>query len=173
MRRLLCEASFCHTASGTVSHVAQGVGPRFRNLRTKTGPGTAERLSQNMRTQPAPAEPGPDRLLELGTTVGPYVIVDRIGRGGMGQVFLGTDPRLQRRVALKCLLDSRAGADVRSRIIHEARAAARISSQHVAVVHDVIEHESRAFIVMEYVEGETLLARIRRGPLPTAETIAF
>ena len=138
-----------------------------------TAPGTAEHLSQSVRTQPPPAEPAPEAALELGTTVGPYVIVDRIGRGGMGQVFLGTDPRLQRRVALKCLLDSRAGADVRSRIIHEARAAARISSQHVAVVHDVVEHDSRAFIVMEYVEGETLAALIRKGALPVAETIAI
>ena len=115
-----------------------------------TAPGTAEHLSQAVRTQPSTAEPAAETPLELGTSVGPYVIVDRIGRGGMGQVFLGTDPRLQRQVALKCLLDSRAGADVRSRIIHEARAAARISSQHVAVVHDVVEHDSRAFIVMEY-----------------------
>ena len=138
-----------------------------------TAPGTADHLSQGVRTQPPAAEPAPEAALELGTTVGPYVIVDRIGRGGMGQVFLGTDPRLQRRVALKCLLDSRAGADVRSRIIHEARAAARISSQHVAVVHDVVEHDSRAFIVMEYVEGETLAALIRKGALPAAETIAI
>ena len=118
-----------------------------------TAPGTADHLSQGVRTQPPAAEPAPEAALELGTTVGPYVIVDRIGRGGMGQVFLGTDPRLQRRVALKCLLDSRAGADVRSRIIHEARAAARISSQHVAGVHHVVEQDSRAFIVMEYVAG--------------------
>ena len=119
------------------------------------------------------ADSPPDSVLDVGTSVGPYVIVDHIGHGGMGQVFLGTDPRLQRRVALKCLLDSRAGADVRSRIIHEARAAARISNQHVAVVHDVIEHGSRAFIVMEYVEGETLAARIRKGPLPVLDAIAF
>jgi len=123
--------------------------------------------------------PGSDRAprealtLELGTKVGPYVIVDQIGRGGMGRVFLGTDPRLQRRVALKCLLDSREGADVRSRIIHEARAAARISNPHVAVVHDVIEDESRAFIVMEYVEGETLAVRIKRGRLSVSQAIVF
>jgi len=117
-----------------------------------------------------PAEPDD---LEIGTKVGPYVIVQHIGVGGMGRVFLGTDPRLQRRVALKCLIDSRdAGADLRSRIMREARAAARISNQHVAVVHDVIEHESRAFIVMEYVEGETLSARIKRDRLPIAESIA-
>jgi hypothetical protein len=112
--------------------------------------------------------------LEIGTKVGPYVILEHLGVGGMGRVFLGTDPRLQRRVALKCLLDSRAaGDDLRARIIREARAAARISNQHVAVVHDVIEHESRAFIVMEYVEGETLSARIKRERLSVEQTIAL
>src|SRR6185295_18441773 len=118
--------------------------------------------------------PGDSGDLEIGTKVGPYVIVEHLGVGGMGRVFLGTDPRLQRRVALKCLLDSRAaGDDLRSRIIREARAAARISNQHVAVVHDVIEHESRAFIVMEYVEGETLSARIKRKRPSVEEAIAL
>jgi hypothetical protein len=118
----------------------------------------------------------PDELddLDPGTRVGPYIIVDRIGRGGMGQVFLGRDPRLHRKVALKCLIGSSTSrADLRSRILHEARAAARISHPHVATVHDVIEHKARAFIVMEYVEGESLAARLRRGRLSTAEVIAM
>lgn len=112
--------------------------------------------------------------LKVGTRVGPYRIVGELGRGGMGQVFLGTDPRLQRRVALKCLLDSREkSADVRTRILHEARAAARITNQHIAAVHDVIEHDGRAFIVMEYVEGEPLAARLRRERLSIDEVITF
>jgi serine/threonine protein kinase len=112
--------------------------------------------------------------LELGTKVGPYIVVDRLGAGGMGQVFLGTDPRLERRVALKCLLDSHAtGSGLRSSILHEARAAARISSQYVASVYDVIEHDTRAFIVMEYVEGESLAARLKRGRLTVLETLTF
>jgi hypothetical protein len=112
--------------------------------------------------------------LDPGTRVGPYVIVDRIGQGGMGQVFLGRDPRLHRKVALKCLIASRTpGADLRSRILHEARAAARISHPHVATVHDVIEHKTRAFIVMEYVEGESLAKRLRRGRLSTTEVIVI
>ena len=115
-----------------------------------------------------------DDALQIGTKVGPYLVVDRIGRGGMGQVFLGTDPRLERRVALKCLLDSQAtGPGVRSGILHEARAAARINNQHIAAVYDVIEHDTRAFIVMEYVEGESLAARLRRGRLSVRETLVF
>ena len=113
--------------------------------------------------------------LEPGTRVGPYVIMERLGRGGMGQVFLSNDPRLHRKVALKCLISSRSTAadDRRSRILHEARAAARISHPNVAAVHDVIEYDGRAFIVMEYVEGESLAARLRRDRLPMDRAVAI
>lgn len=126
--------------------------------------------------QPARLDDESDELSDLqpGTRVGPYVIVDRLGRGGMGQVFLGTDPRLHRKVALKCLIASRLPADDRrGRILHEARAAARISHPNVATVHDVIEHEGRAFIVMEYVEGESLSARLKRERLPIDRIVAI
>ena len=85
-----------------------------------------------------------------GSAIGPYVIIDRLGRGGMGQVFLANDSRLSRKVALKCLLSRQdAPSDLRWRVMREARAAARISHPNVATIHDVIEHGSRAFIVME------------------------
>jgi len=113
-------------------------------------------------------EPDRDRREDLvpGSRVGPYVIVDRIGQGGMGQVFLATDPELRRRVALKCLLptDGSSGLD-RARILNEAIAAAAISHPNVATVHHVVEHADRAFIVMEYVEGESLATKLRRERL--------
>ena len=90
--------------------------------------------------------------LSPGTRVGPYVVLDRIGRGGMGEVFLGTDPRLRRQVALKRLIRS-AVQDVLSRVLDEGRAAARITHPNVAAVYDVVEHNGSAFIVMEYVAG--------------------
>lgn len=123
-----------------------------------------------------PADPAVDDsdALNLGSQVGPYLILERIATGGMGRVFLGTDPRLRRRVALKCLLDSRAtGANIRSRILDEARAAARVSSPHIAAVYDVVEQDARVFIVMEYVEGESLSARLMRGRLPIEQGLAF
>lgn len=85
----------------------------------------------------------------------------------MGVVFLGNDPRLHRKVALKCLTPppraERTGVDdPRQLILREARAAARINHPNVATIHDVLEHEGRAFIVMEYVEGESLAARLMR-----------
>ena len=105
----------------------------------------------------------------IGSTVGPYQIVDKLGVGGMGEVFLGHDPRLQRRVALKCLAAAPRGA-VGDRILREARAVARLNHPHIAAVYDVLEHDDRSFIVMEYVEGESLAARLRRGA-PTVDEI--
>ena len=116
-----------------------------------------------------------DALADLtpGSTVGPYVILDRLGRGGMGQVFLANDSRLRRKVALKCLLSRRNARDLQSQILREARAAARITHPNVAAVHDVIEHGTRVFIVMEYVEGENLSARLKRERLPIGTVIAI
>jgi hypothetical protein len=112
--------------------------------------------------------------LPPGALVGPYVVLHRLGRGGMGEVFLGRDPRLDRSVALKCLLSSRGGSDdLRAHVIQEARAAARITHAHVAAVYDVLEHDGRAFIVMEYVEGESLAALLQRGPLPPDRVVAI
>jgi len=111
--------------------------------------------------------------LEPGTRVGPYVIIDSIGRGGMGHVFLGSDPRLRRKVALKCVIRSLAGSgERRLRILHEARAAASVMHPNVATIHDVVEHDNRAFIVMEYVEGESLASRLKRERMPIDRVIA-
>ena len=110
--------------------------------------------------------------LTIGSHVGPYVVVDRIGRGGMGEVFLARDPRLDRPVALKCVLSRKSGGpNLRNRVINEARAAARITHPGVAAVHDVVEHDGRTFIVMEYVQGESLAVVLRREPLPIARVV--
>src|SRR6188508_580216 len=110
--------------------------------------------------------------LSVGSHVGPYIVVDRIGRGGMGEVFLARDPRLDRPVALKCVLSRHTGGpDVRNRIINEARAAARITHSGIAAVHDVVEHDGRTFIVMEYVQGQNLAALLRREPMPIARVV--
>jgi serine/threonine-protein kinase len=106
----------------------------------------------------------------LGKSVGPYLILEKLGSGGMGEVFLGHDPRLERRVALKCL-SSAAGsaADSHTRVLREARAVARLTHPHIAGIYDVLEQDGRAFIVMEYVEGISLAAHLASGPLPPAE----
>jgi eukaryotic-like serine/threonine-protein kinase len=88
----------------------------------------------------------------------------------MGEVYLGRDLRLDRKVALKCLLSSHP-EDEHARIVHEARAAAQINHTNVATIHDVLDEGSRAYIVMEYVEGESLAARLRHGRMPLREAL--
>ena len=103
----------------------------------------------------------------LGSAVGPYEIVDKLGAGGMGEVFLGHDPRLQRRVALKRLTAAASGAsDDNARVLREARAVARLNHPNIAAVYDVLQQDGRTFIVMEYVEGESLSARMARARIP-------
>jgi tetratricopeptide (TPR) repeat protein/TolB-like protein len=110
----------------------------------------------------------------VGTLVGPYQILEKLGAGGMGEVFLGHDPRLERRVALKCLTSAASqSGDGHARVLREARAAARLTHPHIAGVYDVIEQDGRTFIVMEYVEGVSLSAHLAGGPLPISEARAI
>jgi tetratricopeptide (TPR) repeat protein len=104
--------------------------------------------------------------------VGPYEIIEKLGSGGMGEVFLCHDARLQRRVALKCLTRTELGTE-EADVLREARAAARLTHPHIASVYDVLEHDGRAFIVMEYVEGESLRTRLQRGTLSADQSIAI
>src|SRR5471032_243608 len=88
----------------------------------------------------------------------------------MGEVFLGHDPRLERRVALKCLTaPATVSGDSHARVLREARAVARLTHPHIAGVYDVIEQDDRTFIVMEYVEGISLAAHLAGGPLPAED----
>jgi serine/threonine protein kinase len=117
------------------------------------------------------AEPAPE-VLPGERIAGRYEIVRRLGAGGMGAVFLAKDTDLERQVALKFLIAAASAADVRSRIFHEARAAARITHSNIAVVHDVGVHEGRAFLVMEYVEGENLAQVLKRERPPLEKILA-
>jgi eukaryotic-like serine/threonine-protein kinase len=101
-----------------------------------------------------------------------YRILGKLGEGGMGEVYLAEDTSLHRRVAVKLLrerepLDGHQSA----RLIHEARAAAALDHPYACAIHEVSAEEGRPYIVMEYVEGETLAARLQRGPLPPEEAV--
>jgi serine/threonine protein kinase/TolB-like protein/Tfp pilus assembly protein PilF len=110
----------------------------------------------------------------IGSAVGPYQILEKLGAGGMGEVFLGHDPRLERRVALKCLASTASqSGDGHARVLREARAAARLNHPHIAAVYDVLEQADRTFIVMEYVEGISLAARLASGALPPDQVCAI
>jgi eukaryotic-like serine/threonine-protein kinase len=98
-----------------------------------------------------------------GTTVGRFLIGDRLGKGGMGEVYLAQDTKLKRQVALKRLAPSlRADALYRRRFQEEAERASRFSDSHVAALYDVFEEQGEIFLVMEYIEGENLRQRLRR-----------
>ncbi len=107
-----------------------------------------------------------------GTTIGPYRVVRQLGQGGMGTVVLAEDTRLGRHVALKTVSGTQAGTTGgRAQLLDEARAAAAISHPAIAAVHDVVEHDGDIAIVFEYVEGETLAARLGKGPLAEDQAI--
>jgi TolB-like protein/predicted Ser/Thr protein kinase len=101
-----------------------------------------------------------------------YRVIERLGAGGMGEVFLAEDTRLGRQVALKFLTSADAqDPEARARLIREARAASVLRSPNVAVTYDLVEHGSDLFIAMEYVEGELLSERVARGPMPVPESL--
>jgi len=112
---------------------------------------------------------------EPGTELGHYRIVRLVGSGGMGDVYLARDLTLERDVAIKFLpADGSDHGDTRKRVLHEAQAAAGLDHPNICAVHEVGETpDGRAFIVMQYVEGETLAAVLRRGPLPVREALAL
>jgi serine/threonine protein kinase/tetratricopeptide (TPR) repeat protein len=105
----------------------------------------------------------PERLLH-------YRLIEKIGEGGMGEVFRAEDLKLGRSVAIK-LVTARAllGASARERLVREARAAAALQHPHIVSVYAIESAEGLDFIAMEYVEGETLHARLARGPLAPAQ----
>jgi serine/threonine protein kinase/Tfp pilus assembly protein PilF len=108
----------------------------------------------------------------IGKVVLHYKIADRLGAGGMGEVYRAEDTRLGRPVALKFLPASyQYDPDRRARFMKEARAASALRSPYVAAIHDIGEHDGAAFIVMEYVEGELLSAKLERGPLPIVDAV--
>ena len=109
-----------------------------------------------------------------GDRLGPYTVVEPLGAGGMGEVYRAHDARLAREVALKRLSDGSLGSDVaRQRVLREARAAAGLSHPSIATIYDVLDTSDGLVIVMEYVRGESLASRLRRGPLTLDETLAY
>lgn len=107
-----------------------------------------------------------------GAAIGPYQIVRQLGAGGMGVVWLAEDTRLNRKVALKTV--KAADADTtegRQRLMREARAAAALNHPHIAAVHDVLDVGGKVIVVFEYVEGDTLAARLQRGAMSVAEAV--
>ena len=111
--------------------------------------------------------------LEPGVTLGTYQIERRLGRGGMGVVFLAHDTTLHRRVALKVLGSPTDDGTARARLLREARNAAALNHPNICTVHEVGEANGRAFIAMEYVEGRPLSDRLAASALPLMEVVRY
>ena len=106
--------------------------------------------------------------LSIGSRLGPYEILAPLGAGGMGEVYKARDPRLDRTVAIKVLRAEYASDPTfRERFEREARAVAALNHPHICTLHDVGTHEAIDFLVMEYLEGETLAKRLEKGALPS------
>jgi eukaryotic-like serine/threonine-protein kinase len=112
--------------------------------------------------------------LTSGTKLGPYEIVAPLGAGGMGEVYRARDTRLGRTVAIK-ILPSHLSSDTmrRQRFEREAKAVSSLNHPHICMLYDIGRQDGIDFIVMEYVEGVTLAARLEKGPLPTVEVLEY
>jgi Tol biopolymer transport system component len=112
--------------------------------------------------------------LDRGTKLGPYEILDPLGAGGMGEVYRARDLRLDRTVAIKVLpAHLAADEDLRKRMEREARAVSSLSHPHIATLHDIGRENGLDFLVMEYLDGETLAARLAKGPLEPREVLLY
>ncbi len=110
--------------------------------------------------------------LSSGTRLGPYEILSAIGAGGMGEVYRARDSRLDRIVAIKMLAEHLiSNTDLRQRFEREARAISSLNDPHICTLYDVGQQEGVDYLVMEYLDGETLADRLQRGRLPRDQVL--
>src|SRR5215510_11511034 len=112
--------------------------------------------------------------LSAGARLGPYEILSTLGAGGMGEVYRARDTRLDRVVAIKILPETLAAdPQFRSRFDHEARTISQLEHPHICVLYDVGKQDGTSFLVMQYLEGETLQDRLTRGALPLEQALTI
>jgi Tol biopolymer transport system component/predicted Ser/Thr protein kinase len=113
-------------------------------------------------------------VITAGTRLGPYEILAPLGAGGMGEVYKARDTRLERTVAVKVLPQHlSANEEVRQRFEREAKTISQLSHPHICALYDVGSHEGTEYLVMEYLEGETLAARLLKGPIPAEQLLRW
>jgi serine/threonine protein kinase len=110
--------------------------------------------------------------LAPGSSIGPYEVIEAIGSGGMGDVYRARDARLNRTVALKALrADLGARSDLRDRLKREGEVIASLNHPHICTLFDVVSQNGSDYLVMEFVQGETLADRLARGPVPIEQAV--
>src|SRR6266567_7398100 len=109
-----------------------------------------------------------------GTKLGPYEIVSALGAGGMGEVYRAWDTRLERTVAIKILPSHlSSNPEAKQRFDREARSISSLNHPNVCQLYDVGSHDGTSYLVMEYLEGETLADRSRKGALPLEQVLKY
>ncbi len=112
--------------------------------------------------------------IPAGTQLGPYEVLSPLGAGGMGEVYKARDTRLDRTVAVKVLPSHLSSSEeVRQRFEREAKTISSLSHPHICALYDVGNQDGVEYLVMEYLEGETLADRLLKGPLPAEQTLRF
>src|SRR5262245_47116764 len=110
--------------------------------------------------------------LTSGTRFGPYEIKAPLGAGGMGEVYRAIDTRLDRVVAIKVLGAGVAGdASLRERFEREARTVSALNHPNICALYDLGRERDTDYLVLEYLEGDTLAARLEKGPLPVEQAV--
>jgi eukaryotic-like serine/threonine-protein kinase len=109
---------------------------------------------------------------QSGARLGPYEILSPLGAGGMGEVYKARDTRLDRTVAIKILPEALAAdPQFRERFDREARTISQLDHPHICTLHDVGEHDGTSYLVMQYLEGETLEDRLKKGAIPLEQAL--
>src|SRR5215469_17684675 len=112
--------------------------------------------------------------IPAGSRLGPYEILSAIGAGGMGEVYRARDTRLDRIIAIKVLPAHLADRPaLRERFEREAKTIASLNHPHICALFDVGHQDETDFLVMEYLEGETLAQRLQKGPLPLDQVLQY
>ncbi|NDQ55461.1 MAG: serine/threonine protein kinase [Acidipila sp.] len=112
--------------------------------------------------------------IAAGTRFGPYEIISAAGVGGMGEVYRAKDTRLDRIVAVKVLPSELANdPEKRQRFEREARSISTLSHPHICTLHDIGQQDGVDYLVLEYLEGETLEKKLEKGSLPTPEVLKY
>jgi serine/threonine protein kinase len=112
--------------------------------------------------------------LSRATRLGPYEIVAPLGAGGMGEVYEARDTRLDRTVAIKVLNSALvASPNLRSRFEREAKTISQLNHPNICTLYDVGHEQGNDYLVMEFLQGESLEERLKRGPLPLKELISI
>ena len=110
----------------------------------------------------------------IGRTISHYQVTERLGSGGMGEIFKARDPRLNRTVAIKALsIEGMGDPDRRRRFIQEAQAASGLNHPNIITIHDIISDAENEYMVMEYVSGKTLSELIQAGGVGVEKTLRY